>query len=342
MRAVQTAPPTPRRADRCGRRAAPRAARGSDPARRGLARPRCGCHDGSGSSRRRAAPSPGNAVAPCACAIVTTPSSSGSRRLSSTGRANSGSSSRKSTPRCARLTSPGRGTRPPPTIAAVECGVVRRSHRPAADERSPAREKPRAGVDAGHFERLLAAHRRQQPRQCSGHHGLARSGRTEQQQVVTARRGDHERTLRGLLSADLREVDLRDGVAEERLGFDRRHRTRAPRARSGRRRRRSVARSRAPRARRPSPPRPRSPPEARPRGGRDASRGSRGSSRLRTGRSRPSRASSPAKIAWSSGSPRPSIAPSAASSPIAIGRSKTGPSLRRSPGARLIVARRHG
>jgi len=45
---------------------------------------------------------------------VTTPSSTGWRRSSRTFLRNSGSSSRNSTPWWARLTSPGRGTSPPP------------------------------------------------------------------------------------------------------------------------------------------------------------------------------------------------------------------------------------
>ena len=57
----------------------------------------------------------GNVTEPAAREMVTTPSSSGWRSTSSTLRPNSGSSSRKSTPRCERLISPGLGQRPPPT-----------------------------------------------------------------------------------------------------------------------------------------------------------------------------------------------------------------------------------
>ena len=63
---------------------------------------------------------------PSARATLITPSSSGWRSASSAGRTNSGSSSSSSTPRCARLASPGRGPRPPPTIAAADalwCGA---------------------------------------------------------------------------------------------------------------------------------------------------------------------------------------------------------------------------
>lgn len=52
--------------------------------------------------------------------MLTTPSSSGCRKASSAPRENSSVSSRKSTPLCARLTSPGRGCEPPPTSAAVD------------------------------------------------------------------------------------------------------------------------------------------------------------------------------------------------------------------------------
>jgi hypothetical protein len=59
-------------------------------------------------------------------ATETFPLSSGWRSESSVARWNSGSSSRNSTPRCARLTSPGFTFSPPPTRAAIEalwCGV---------------------------------------------------------------------------------------------------------------------------------------------------------------------------------------------------------------------------
>ena len=68
----------------------------------------------------------GYSAVPSARATLITPSSSGWRSASSAGRTNSGSSSSKRTPRCARLASPGRGPRPPPTIAgadAVWCGA---------------------------------------------------------------------------------------------------------------------------------------------------------------------------------------------------------------------------
>ena len=68
----------------------------------------------------------GKTAKPAARAIAMLPSSSGWRSASSAGRWNSGSSSRRSTPLCARLASPGRGPGPPPTIAAIDalwCGA---------------------------------------------------------------------------------------------------------------------------------------------------------------------------------------------------------------------------
>ncbi len=68
----------------------------------------------------------GKVMRPAALATVIAPSSSGCRSASSAGRTNSGSSSRKSTPRWASVASPGRSPGPPPTIAAAEavwCGA---------------------------------------------------------------------------------------------------------------------------------------------------------------------------------------------------------------------------
>ena len=77
-------------------------------------------------------------------ARVTVRSSNGWRSISSTLRANSGSSSRKSTPLCARLTSPGRGMPEPPPISpasdTVWCGARRGlcDNRPAPRGSRPA------------------------------------------------------------------------------------------------------------------------------------------------------------------------------------------------------------
>ena len=77
--------------------------------------------------RQRAGSAPGRRLARRRARPRRTPSSSGWRSASSAGRWNSGNSSRKRTPWCARLASPGpRVPPPPPTIAATEaewCGA---------------------------------------------------------------------------------------------------------------------------------------------------------------------------------------------------------------------------
>ena len=68
----------------------------------------------------------GYVTVPATRDTVTSPSSSGWRRTSSTSLRNSGSSSRNSTPLCARLISPGRGEVPPPESPAADtvwCGA---------------------------------------------------------------------------------------------------------------------------------------------------------------------------------------------------------------------------
>ena len=69
----------------------------------------------------------GNRAWAVARAIATSPDSSGCRSASRTSRLNSGASSRKRIPRCARLAAPGRiSPDPPPTIAAFDdvwCGA---------------------------------------------------------------------------------------------------------------------------------------------------------------------------------------------------------------------------
>ena len=88
--------------------------------------------------------------------MATTPVSSGSRNDSSTRRSNSGNSSRNSTPRCARLTSPGRACGPPPMMALAEARVVWRAKRPppvvARIEAATAHRR-----DGRHVERLVRA-----------------------------------------------------------------------------------------------------------------------------------------------------------------------------------------
>ena len=75
--------------------------------------------------------------------MVTTPSSMGWRRASSTARGNSGSSSRNSTPLCALEISPGAAARPPPMSAmalVVWCGAEKGRRVISPPETSPETE----------------------------------------------------------------------------------------------------------------------------------------------------------------------------------------------------------
>ena len=154
--------------------------------------------------------------------MLIVPSSSGWRSASSAGRWNSGSSSSRRTPRCARLASPGRGPLPPPTIAAIDalwCGArnggTRISGRPGGS--TPATEWIRVTSSAS-----LVREQRQDPGQPAGEHRLAGARRPREQQVVPARGRELERAPGALLTADVDEVGRRQvadvAVPARRLG----------------------------------------------------------------------------------------------------------------------------
>ncbi len=134
-------------------------------------------------------------------------SSSGWRNASSALGANSPSSSRNRTPRCARVISPGRARPlPPPTSAAVDavwCGARNGRRR---DESSGDR-LARRRVDAGDLERLGVRQGREDGAQPPGQHRLAGAGRPAEQEVMTARGRDLERLARERQPADVGEVD---------------------------------------------------------------------------------------------------------------------------------------
>ena len=100
-------------------------------------------------------------------------------------------SSRNSTPRCARLTAPGRASPvPPPTSAAtldVWCG---RHKRRALDQRRAARQQACHRVDRRHLQRFGFRQRRQQPRKALRQHRFADTGRAGHHQVMGTGRGD--------------------------------------------------------------------------------------------------------------------------------------------------------
>ena len=72
---------------------------------------------------------------------------------------------------------PGRGTAPPPTIAAADAPWCGARNGGQHDERPPGRQHARHRVDACHLERLVAAQRRQDARQAAAEHRLAGAGR---------------------------------------------------------------------------------------------------------------------------------------------------------------------
>ena len=122
--------------------------------------------------------------------------------------ANSPSSSRNRTPRCARLSSPGRmAAVPPPTIATsggVWCG---RPERRVANEtaRTGAPGRPPSGSWSPRALRR-ATSGGSRPEKPLGQHRLAGPGRADHEQVVPARGGDLERQPGQRLAADVGEV----------------------------------------------------------------------------------------------------------------------------------------
>ena len=140
--------------------------------------------------------------------IVTVPSSSGWRSTSSVRRLNSGSSSRNSTPLCARLISPGVGVLPPPTRPAsliVWCGE--RNGR-VASSGWPGLQQAHRAVDARGLDRFAGDQLGQDRRHALGEHRLAGAGRAEHQEIVRAGGGDGDGPLGHLLPADVGEVDV--------------------------------------------------------------------------------------------------------------------------------------
>ena len=111
-----------------------------------------------------------------------------------------------STPRWARLASPGRGTAPPPTIAAADAPWCGARNGGSEHDRAPGRQRSRDRVDPRHLERLVAGERRQDARQTPAEHRLAGARRPGEEHVVLAGRGDLERPPPPLLPAHLGEV----------------------------------------------------------------------------------------------------------------------------------------
>jgi hypothetical protein len=86
---------------------------------------------------------------------------------------------------------------------------VWRAERRPRHERPAGVDEPGDGLDAGDLERRVQLERRQHTRKPAREHRLAGSRGTREEQVVAPRGGDLERTARPLLSADIREIELR-------------------------------------------------------------------------------------------------------------------------------------
>ena len=97
---------------------------------------------------------------------------------------------------------------PPPTIAAIDDGVVRGAERRDGDQPRSGRQAPGDRVDRGDLDRRRRLQRRQDRRQPLGQHRLARARRAEQGQVVPAGRADLHREPRLRLAEHLRQVQL--------------------------------------------------------------------------------------------------------------------------------------
>ena len=213
--------------------------------------------------------------------------------------------------------------------------VVRRAERSTAGDRRFDRQ-PACARDAGGVDPLRRIERRQDRRQPPRRHRLAGSRRAADQQAVAARRRKLERVAQRGLSAEVGEV---------RAG--RRSRSAGPPAGTVAvpRNRRAGPAGRVDRSRSPSP-RPPARPPARTQTGR------RSHVHHRARRPRPSRACLAPAAASRRAQARPpargrraaagTIWSVAASTAAASARSKPGPALRRSAGARFAVIRRCG
>ena len=212
-------------------------------------------------------------------------------------------------------------------------GVMGRAERARGHEAGRESDRrPGHAPHGGDLDRFLERRRGQDGRQAAGQHGLAGAGRAEHQDVVRARRGDLEGPLGVRLPAHLAEVDLAAalGIRRQRRRRRRDQRALAVEVLDGLPQRDDgdhVDARHAPRS-------PRHWPWAR-RGARCPPAGSAAPSAAHPEpvRTLPSSESSPTIIEPSSNAGL--ITSVVTRMPTAMGRSKAGPSLRMSAGARL-------
>src|SRR5438105_6159592 len=90
--------------------------------------------------------------------------------------------------------------------ARLRDAVMRAPERSREVERAAGLDLAEQAADLSHLERFVELQRRQDAGQAAGHHRLARARRAAEEQVVTTRRGDLERSPGGLLPDHLPEV----------------------------------------------------------------------------------------------------------------------------------------
>jgi len=93
-----------------------------------------------------------------------------------------------------------------PSASDIGDGVVRGAEWTDRDKIVLSGQESAHAVNLGRFDRLLESHGRHDGRNALGQHALARPGRAEDEQVVSARRRECERPLRRLLTAHLGEI----------------------------------------------------------------------------------------------------------------------------------------
>jgi hypothetical protein len=90
----------------------------------------------------------------------------------------------------------------------VRARVMRRAKGPPANEAAARGKRAGDGMDRRDHQRFVEAQRRQQSRQPSRQHGLARARRTAHEQVMSARRRDLQRAPPQCLATNIGQIVL--------------------------------------------------------------------------------------------------------------------------------------
>lgn len=120
----------------------------------------------------------------------------------------SGSSSRKRTPRCASVISPGDGCFPPPARAWRRHRVMRSTEGPLPADTLSFGKHSGDAVDPRYFHLLLLRHRRHDRRNPPCDHGFSAARRPQHQQIVKSGRSDERRPPRRRLALHFGKVRL--------------------------------------------------------------------------------------------------------------------------------------